>query len=93
MAAVQRLTRLFSPDSRTDQDIQTYTIAVINALFLKAPEEKRQVRPAFSAALTLPRHTCPETGKRLLHSEMFQWARTRACARYFSVGLRDEWVC
>uniref|UniRef100_A0A8D0AHJ3 Engulfment and cell motility 1 n=1 Tax=Sander lucioperca TaxID=283035 RepID=A0A8D0AHJ3_SANLU len=25
-------------------DIQTYTIAVINALFLKAPEEKRQVR-------------------------------------------------
>uniref|UniRef100_UPI001CD90879 engulfment and cell motility protein 1 n=1 Tax=Solea senegalensis TaxID=28829 RepID=UPI001CD90879 len=26
----------------TDQDIQTYTIAVINALFLKAPEEKRQ---------------------------------------------------
>lgn len=29
---------------RTDQDIQTYTIAVINALFLKAPEEKRQVR-------------------------------------------------
>uniref|UniRef100_A0A669AYH6 Engulfment and cell motility 1 n=1 Tax=Oreochromis niloticus TaxID=8128 RepID=A0A669AYH6_ORENI len=28
----------------TDQDIQTYTIAVINALFLKAPEEKRQVR-------------------------------------------------
>uniref|UniRef100_A0A6Q2Z6Z0 ELMO domain-containing protein n=1 Tax=Esox lucius TaxID=8010 RepID=A0A6Q2Z6Z0_ESOLU len=27
----------------TDQDIQTYTIAVINALFLKAPEEKRQV--------------------------------------------------
>lgn len=34
------------PDSRTDQDIQTYTIAVINALFLKAPEEKRQVSPA-----------------------------------------------
>lgn len=31
-------------NSRTDQDIQTYTIAVINALFLKAPEEKRQVR-------------------------------------------------
>uniref|UniRef100_A0A8C1FM91 Engulfment and cell motility 1 (ced-12 homolog, C. elegans) n=1 Tax=Cyprinus carpio carpio TaxID=630221 RepID=A0A8C1FM91_CYPCA len=28
----------------TDQDIQTYTIAVINALFLKAPEEKRQVQ-------------------------------------------------
>uniref|UniRef100_A0A8C7FQH2 Engulfment and cell motility 1 n=1 Tax=Oncorhynchus kisutch TaxID=8019 RepID=A0A8C7FQH2_ONCKI len=27
----------------TDQDIQTYTIAVINALFLKAPEDKRQV--------------------------------------------------
>ncbi|XP_029590514.1 engulfment and cell motility protein 1 [Salmo trutta] len=26
----------------TDQDIQTYTIAVINALFLKAPEDKRQ---------------------------------------------------
>ncbi|MGH0125232.1 UNVERIFIED_CONTAM: hypothetical protein FKN15_058921 [Acipenser sinensis] len=25
-----------------DQDIQTYTIAVINALFLKAPAEKRQ---------------------------------------------------
>lgn len=28
---------------RTDQEIQTYTIAVINALFLKAPDEKRQV--------------------------------------------------
>uniref|UniRef100_A0A673KJE2 Engulfment and cell motility protein 1 n=1 Tax=Sinocyclocheilus rhinocerous TaxID=307959 RepID=A0A673KJE2_9TELE len=28
----------------TDQDIQTYTVAVINALFLKAPEEKRQVQ-------------------------------------------------
>ncbi|KAM9095776.1 LOW QUALITY PROTEIN: engulfment and cell motility protein 1 [Sarcophilus harrisii] len=26
----------------TDQEIQTYTIAVINALFLKAPDEKRQ---------------------------------------------------
>lgn len=37
---------LFS-NSRTDQDIQTYTIAVINALFLKAPEEKRQVRLHF----------------------------------------------
>lgn len=33
-----------SSHCRTDQDIQTYTIAVINALFLKAPEEKRQVR-------------------------------------------------
>lgn len=33
-----------STDQGTDQDIQTYTIAVINALFLKAPEEKRQVR-------------------------------------------------
>uniref|UniRef100_A0A8C7ZSF9 Engulfment and cell motility 1 n=1 Tax=Oryzias sinensis TaxID=183150 RepID=A0A8C7ZSF9_9TELE len=32
----------------TDQDIQTYTVAVINALFLKAPEEKRQVRLKFS---------------------------------------------
>lgn len=29
---------------RTDQEIQTYTIAVINALFLKAPDERRQVR-------------------------------------------------
>ena len=28
---------------RTDQEIQTYTIAVINALFLKAPDERRQV--------------------------------------------------
>lgn len=55
LAAARRLIRLFSPDSRTDQDIQTYTIAVINALFLKAPEEKRQVRPAFSAAPTGPR--------------------------------------
>ncbi|XP_066571845.1 engulfment and cell motility protein 1 isoform X1 [Amia ocellicauda] len=27
----------------TDQDIQTYTIAVINALFLKAPVERRQL--------------------------------------------------
>uniref|UniRef100_A0A668ALP3 Engulfment and cell motility 1 n=1 Tax=Myripristis murdjan TaxID=586833 RepID=A0A668ALP3_9TELE len=32
----------------TDQDVQTYTIAVINALFLKAPEEKRQVRSLYS---------------------------------------------
>lgn len=29
--------------NRTDQEIQTYTIAVINALFLKAPDDKRQV--------------------------------------------------
>uniref|UniRef100_A0A8B9UTH7 Engulfment and cell motility 1 n=1 Tax=Anas zonorhyncha TaxID=75864 RepID=A0A8B9UTH7_9AVES len=28
----------------TDQEIQTYTIAVINALFLKAPDDKRQVK-------------------------------------------------
>ncbi|XP_069854824.1 engulfment and cell motility protein 1-like [Dipodomys merriami] len=27
----------------TDQEIQTYTITVINALFLKAPDERRQV--------------------------------------------------
>uniref|UniRef100_A0A8C5VTI3 Engulfment and cell motility 1 n=1 Tax=Microcebus murinus TaxID=30608 RepID=A0A8C5VTI3_MICMU len=27
----------------SDQEIQTYTIAVINALFLKAPDERRQV--------------------------------------------------
>ncbi|EMP30149.1 Engulfment and cell motility protein 1 [Chelonia mydas] len=27
----------------TDQEIQTYTIAVINALFLKAPDDKRQL--------------------------------------------------
>lgn len=40
----------FLLDSRTDQDIQTYTIAVINALFLKAPEEKRQVSPAVLTA-------------------------------------------
>uniref|UniRef100_A0AAY4ENH8 ELMO domain-containing protein n=1 Tax=Denticeps clupeoides TaxID=299321 RepID=A0AAY4ENH8_9TELE len=33
------------PHLQGDQDIQTYTIAVINALFLKAPEEKRQVSP------------------------------------------------
>lgn len=36
--------------SRTDQDIQTYTIAVINALFLKAPEERRQVRTLDSSS-------------------------------------------
>uniref|UniRef100_A0AAY4EM40 ELMO domain-containing protein n=1 Tax=Denticeps clupeoides TaxID=299321 RepID=A0AAY4EM40_9TELE len=38
----------------SDQDIQTYTIAVINALFLKAPEEKRQctsLSPALSLSL------------------------------------------
>lgn len=29
--------------NRTDQEIQMYTIAVINALFLKAPDDKRQV--------------------------------------------------
>ncbi|KAL1784827.1 engulfment and cell motility protein 1 isoform X1 [Sigmodon hispidus] len=28
----------------TDQEIQTYTIAVINALFLKAPDERRQAQ-------------------------------------------------
>uniref|UniRef100_A0A8C7ZX51 Engulfment and cell motility 1 n=1 Tax=Oryzias sinensis TaxID=183150 RepID=A0A8C7ZX51_9TELE len=38
----------------TDQDIQTYTVAVINALFLKAPEEKRQVRLKFSYLACLP---------------------------------------
>uniref|UniRef100_A0A8C9WNG4 Engulfment and cell motility 1 n=1 Tax=Scleropages formosus TaxID=113540 RepID=A0A8C9WNG4_SCLFO len=38
----------------TDQDIQTYTIAVINALFLKAPEEKRQVDSAFHCLTASP---------------------------------------
>uniref|UniRef100_A0A4W4EMW8 ELMO domain-containing protein n=1 Tax=Electrophorus electricus TaxID=8005 RepID=A0A4W4EMW8_ELEEL len=36
----------------TDQDIQTYTIAVINALFLKAPEEKRQLKLMNRCALS-----------------------------------------
>lgn len=39
---------------RTDQEIQTYTIAVINALFLKAPDERRQVR-----CLSLVLRQCP----------------------------------
>uniref|UniRef100_A0A6Q2YNL2 ELMO domain-containing protein n=1 Tax=Esox lucius TaxID=8010 RepID=A0A6Q2YNL2_ESOLU len=39
----------------TDQDIQTYTIAVINALFLKAPEEKRQV--GYTHTPSIPAHT------------------------------------
>lgn len=30
--------------SRSNQEIQTYAIALINALFLKAPEDRRQVR-------------------------------------------------
>lgn len=34
---------IFFFPNRTDQEIQTYTIAVINALFLKAPDDKRQV--------------------------------------------------
>uniref|UniRef100_A0A8B9RHY5 Engulfment and cell motility 1 (ced-12 homolog, C. elegans) n=1 Tax=Astyanax mexicanus TaxID=7994 RepID=A0A8B9RHY5_ASTMX len=38
----------------TDQDIQTYTIAVINALFLKAPEEKRQVLTHIFLIITKP---------------------------------------
>uniref|UniRef100_A0AAY4EN67 ELMO domain-containing protein n=1 Tax=Denticeps clupeoides TaxID=299321 RepID=A0AAY4EN67_9TELE len=45
----------------SDQDIQTYTIAVINALFLKAPEEKRQVspRPPPSALINVIRSPKP----------------------------------
>ncbi|XP_047006700.1 engulfment and cell motility protein 1 isoform X4 [Ictalurus punctatus] len=38
----------------TDQDIQTYTIAVINALFLKAPEDKRQYHPNIVNILDCP---------------------------------------
>ncbi|MCJ8746237.1 hypothetical protein PDJAM_G00139430 [Pangasius djambal] len=38
----------------TDQDIQTYTIAVINALFLKAPEDKRQYDPNIVNILDCP---------------------------------------
>lgn len=40
---------------RTDQEIQTYTIAVINALFLKAPDERRQVSCISSALKPVPR--------------------------------------
>lgn len=32
-----------SPSHSSNQEIQTYAIALINALFLKAPEDKRQV--------------------------------------------------
>ena len=39
---------------RTDQEIQTYTIAVINALFLKAPDEKRQVSCTSFVLKTVP---------------------------------------
>uniref|UniRef100_A0AAY4ELZ6 ELMO domain-containing protein n=1 Tax=Denticeps clupeoides TaxID=299321 RepID=A0AAY4ELZ6_9TELE len=38
----------------SDQDIQTYTIAVINALFLKAPEEKRQFDENSASILDCP---------------------------------------
>ncbi|XP_069866161.1 engulfment and cell motility protein 1-like isoform X7 [Dipodomys merriami] len=40
----------------TDQEIQTCTIAVINALFLKAPDERRQnhVNPAMDFTQTPP---------------------------------------
>ncbi|XP_059412504.1 engulfment and cell motility protein 1 isoform X1 [Carassius carassius] len=38
----------------TDQDIQTYTIAVINALFLKAPEDKRQFDEDYVNILDCP---------------------------------------
>ncbi|XP_046690408.1 engulfment and cell motility protein 1 isoform X1 [Silurus meridionalis] len=38
----------------TDQDIQTYTVAVINALFLKAPEDKRQYDPNIVSILDCP---------------------------------------
>uniref|UniRef100_G1KUB6 ELMO domain-containing protein n=1 Tax=Anolis carolinensis TaxID=28377 RepID=G1KUB6_ANOCA len=34
--------QLISPLQGADQEIQTYTIAVINALFLKAPDDRRQ---------------------------------------------------
>uniref|UniRef100_A0A7N6A0Z6 ELMO domain-containing protein n=1 Tax=Anabas testudineus TaxID=64144 RepID=A0A7N6A0Z6_ANATE len=47
----------------TDQDIQTYTIAVINALFLKAPEEKRQtllMTDCFSICLLLALSAFPK---------------------------------
>uniref|UniRef100_A0AAZ3S079 ELMO domain-containing protein n=1 Tax=Oncorhynchus tshawytscha TaxID=74940 RepID=A0AAZ3S079_ONCTS len=40
---LQGMVLCYPSNDRTDQDIQTYTIAVINALFLKAPEDKRQV--------------------------------------------------
>lgn len=36
---------------RSNQEIQTYAIALINALFLKAPEDRRQVSELLSAAL------------------------------------------
>ncbi|XP_070995303.1 engulfment and cell motility protein 1-like isoform X3 [Oncorhynchus clarkii lewisi] len=39
---ISLLTQMVESGTETDQDIQTYTIAVINALFLKAPEDKRQ---------------------------------------------------
>uniref|UniRef100_A0A8C5N3Q1 Engulfment and cell motility 1 n=1 Tax=Leptobrachium leishanense TaxID=445787 RepID=A0A8C5N3Q1_9ANUR len=37
----------------TDQEIQTYAIAVINALFLKAPDDKRQVCVSLLANIAL----------------------------------------
>lgn len=34
---------------RSNQEIQTYAIALINALFLKAPEDRRQVSELLTA--------------------------------------------
>ena len=36
---------------RSNQEIQTYAIALINALFLKAPEDRRQVSSPARLAL------------------------------------------
>lgn len=46
---------------RSNQEIQTYAIALINALFLKAPEDRRQVsaHPGNNSTLSLPSSYCP----------------------------------
>lgn len=43
------LLRCSASSSRSNQEIQTYAIALINALFLKAPEDRRQVRVQLSS--------------------------------------------
>lgn len=64
--------------NRTDQEIQTYTIAVINALFLKAPDDKRQVS-------WWGLYTCAPVGEKLFHNH------TCSCPRQAFPAVNSNW--
>ena len=53
---------------RSNQEIQTYAIALINALFLKAPEDRRQVSPQPLALLRSIHWTNWERENKIEHS-------------------------